>query len=403
MRRPALTSAAVTGIFGALSAITPASVDMPLPSLPTLTQALSTTPNMTQLVIGLFMIGFGGAQIFYGPVSDRFGRRPVLLFGLSLYCLASLACIVAPSIEVLVGARLVQGAGACSAMVIARACVRDVHGRNMARVMAMVVMCMSLAPILAPIIGGFVLAVGSWRVIFMVLFGSGALLLLVVALWLDETATAKNPEATRLGPLMRTFGGLLAHRIFIGYASVVGCISGALFAMISDISFVMSDAIGASASTVGIGFATVMIGQILGALIAARSARRGHTVGASMFGVGFLTLGGVLLAALALARIVGFGTIIGPLAVMMFGFGQTMPVVSAGAMVPFGRTAGAASSLLGVMMWGAGATVGAVVVAFHDGTALPMGIAIAGLGALALLILRVVVQPAAEAMAHAAD
>lgn len=393
MTRPPLASARVTAILAALGAVTPLSIDIALPALPAIAKSLEADAGASQLTMGLFLVGFGLSQAYYGPLSDRYGRRPVLLAALCLYLAASVACIFAPSIEFLIAARFVQGAGAGAGMVLARACARDIHGPEMARVMSLIVTGASLAPLLAPILGGAILAVADWRWTFVGLAVSGVLLLGVVALWLDESNANKVPGAARPGPMLRNFAGLLGDRHFRGYAIVIACTYGALFALISEISFILVGSLGASPTEVGLGFSLVMVGQISGALLSTRIAVRRGPMAMMGAGLGFMAVGSLVLIGLAIAGIATFAAIIAPLAVFMFGFGQSSPSIFTGALAPYGQNAGAASSLAGVIQWISGAAFGAASVALHDGTALPMGLLMIGLVAGAAVALVFLVRP----------
>ena len=308
------------------------------------------------------------------PCRIRYGRRPVLLAALCLYLAASVACILAPSIEFLIAARFVQGAGAGAGMVLARACARDIHGPEMARVMSLIVTGASLAPLLAPILGGAILAVADWRWTFVGLAASGVLLLGVVALVARRIEHQDGSRRGPPGPMLRNFAGLLGDRHFRGYAIVIACTYGALFALISEISFILVGSLGASPTEVGLGFSLVMVGQISGALLSTRIAVRRGPMAMMGTGLGFMTVGCSVLIGLAIAGIASFAAIIAPLAVFMFGFGQSSPSIFTGALAPYGQNAGAASSLAGVIQWISGAAFGAVSVAVHDGTALPMGL-----------------------------
>jgi DHA1 family bicyclomycin/chloramphenicol resistance-like MFS transporter len=394
MRRPALTSGWVTAIIAASIAVTPMSVDMPLPALPEITRAFATSSSNTQLIISLFLIGFAAGQLVYGPVSDRFGRRPVMLGALALFLAASAICIAAGSIEVLLVGRFLQGAGAAGGMVLARACVRDIHGPNMARPMSIVVTFTGLAPILAPSVGGAILAVAGWRDIFILLGVAATGMFVVIWLFLDETNPHRNPAATRPGPMLRTFGRLMASRIFVGFNLMIACMYGAMFTFISAFPFVLHDALGLAPSTIGFAFGGLMVGLIIGAMLSTRlSARRGVL---TVLALGFTVLltAGTALAALAAAGVATLAAVVGPLGLFMLGIGLTSPSAFAGALAPFPRTAGSASSLMGLFQWLGGAAMGALVVALHDGTARPMAFQILALLVVSVLLLVLVVRPA---------
>lgn len=399
MRRPALTSGWVIAILAGSISVVPASVDMPLPALPEIATALATTGSNSQLIISLFLLGFAAGQMVYGPVSDRYGRKPVMLVALGLFLIASFVCVFAASIEMLLAGRFLQGIGAAASMVLARACVRDIYGPNMARAMSIVVTFTALAPIMAPTIGGAILAVAGWREIFVTLAVGAVAMFVIIWLFLDETNQHKNPDATRLKPMLRTFGGLMASRVFVGYALMIACMYGALFTFVSAFPFVLTDALGLPPHAVGLAFGALMFGLVAGAMLSTRLSGRLRPLTVLSIGFAVLLTAGVLLAGLAAAGVLTLIAVAGPLALLMLGIGLSSPSAFAGALAPFARTAGSASSLIGLFQWLGGAAMGALVVAIHDGTARPMGFQILALLIASVLLMIFVVRPAEAAAA----
>src|SRR6266480_3099718 len=229
-------------ILGALTAFGLFSIDMYLPALPSLSRDFGTGAAQTQLTLSACLLGLALGQVIAGPISDALGRRRPLLVGLAAYALASLLCVVAPSVFVLVGLRFVQGAAGAAGIVIARAVVRDLHsGVAAARFYAMLMLVSGLAPILAPLAGGQLLHVTDWRGIFVVLGAIGAALLLAAWWTLPDTLA---PEARHTGGLAATlsvFGGLLRDRSFAGYTLALGLAFGAMATYISGSPFVLED------------------------------------------------------------------------------------------------------------------------------------------------------------------
>ena len=373
----------VTALLTALVALGPLSTDLYLPSLPGMARSFAAPVAEIQLTLSVFLVGLALGQLAYGPLSDRFGRRPVLLVGLALYGLASLACLLAPGIGLLILLRFLQALGACAGPVICRAVVRDVHGRDgAARIYAYMGAAMALAPTLGPILGGFLELWFGWRAAFAVMTLYGAAGLVIVALALPETNLAPDLHAARPRHMLSNYLSLLGHRAYLGYVLCCTFAYGGIFAFISGSSFVLVERIGMPPSAYGFCFAAVVLGYIIGTLGAGRLTRR--------VGVDRLILaGGMIAAASGLAMIglawnvaagsqlAGALRIVLPMLVYMIGIGLILPSALAGAIGPYPRRAGAASALLGFTQMAAAAALGGVIGLLHDGTARPMVGAIA--------------------------
>lgn len=369
---------AIVVLLTALVALGPISTDLYLPSLPAIRRDFDVDQGLAQLTLSLFMAGFAVSQLVYGPLSDRFGRRPVLLGGLGLYILASLACFLAPSIGVLLAARAVQAMGACAGPVLGRAMVRDIVPPDRAAViLSYIGMAMAIAPAVGPMIGGYLQVAFGWRASFAALMAIAALLLGVVLLALPETNEHKNPYATRPADLLINYKRLLADPVYRGYILTLALTFAGLFSFISGAAFVLIESTGLSPDLFGLSFAAVVIGYMIGNLISSRMTRRvGHD---RMIAGGLVATlsGGVSMAALALAGIAHPVAVVLPMAIFMVGSGLILPNAMAGAVGPYPRMAGSASALLGVTQMGGAAVVGALVGHLHDGTARPMALAIA--------------------------
>lgn len=400
MKRPAPTSAWVIVILGAAGAITPMAVDMTLPALPAIARSFDVTATEAQLTISAFLIGYAFTQLIYGPLSDRFGRRPVLLSSLAFFVLASLGCIFAPSIDVLLAARFIQGVGAAATMAIGRACIRDVYGHNATRAMSFLMMWTGMAPILAPMIGGFAVGFGGWPTLFVLLLGIGLATWLVIFFFLEETNTTPNRDATRVRPIARNFVAVMQHRVFLGYALVTIGLHGSLFTMLSALPFVLQARLAATPQEIGLSFATLMVGQVAGTMVSARlSARHGAVALVVFGGVLMLSSLGVLLY-FAYGSIDGFALIVAPLLVFMLGFGIAAPSVYAGVLAPFPAIAGSVSSLMGVIQFVGGALLGAVAVALSNQTGQVLGLQMLGLISMATIAAILIVRPGLTRLAQ---
>lgn len=373
----------ITALLVLLVALGPISTDLYLPSLPSMQQAFDTDVPTIQLTLSVYMVAFAASQLIYGPLSDRFGRRWPLIGGTALYVAASILCLLAPSIEWLILGRFLQGVGGCAGQVIARAVVRDVHGREASgRVLAKIAAAMGLAPAVGPAIGGLLTDAFGWQACFAALTLAGGLALVGVLLLLQETNRAPDPGPIRPTRIGRTFAGLLRHRQFSGFALAATFSYAGLFAWISGSSFVFIEIFGLAPDVYGYCFASIVFGFIAGAQIASRL-----TVGpvrAVALGAAVNALTGLAMIAAVALEAATVATILAPMIFYMVGMGIVLPSAQAGAIGPFPTKAGAASSLIGATQYGIAAFVGLAVGWGFDGTPGPMALAIAlsGVGAL---------------------
>ena len=378
---------ALTALLALLTAMGPLSVDMYLASLPAIERALSATTAQVQLTISIYLVGFALAQVIYGPLCDRYGRRPVLLAALGIFTVATLLCAAAPTIVVLEGGRFVQALGGAGATVIARAIVRDLYsGARAGRELSLMGATMALAPIVAPVIGGALQIVFGWRASFILMVAVGTGIAAVVWRLLPETLLRRSPEPISIGSIVRGYGGFLRTSSFRAYLGIIACSYGGLFAWISGSAFVLQQIYGLDPFTFGIGFGISTAGYLLGTLVATKIVMRigiGSTIG---IGATVQALGGSIML---LPEIFGFSSavwILAAIAMYLGGMGLTGPQAMAGALTPFPQQAGAASSLFGFVQQTWSAMLGAAVGALLVYGAWPMAAAIACMGLLTLLI-----------------
>ncbi len=357
--------AAVLGVLGALTAFGPLTIDMYLPALPTIQRQLETSAAAAQRTLSAYFIGLALAQLAYGPLSDRFGRRKPLFFGLSLYAASSIGAALAPSITILAAMRALQAVGGAAGMVVTRAVIRDLYsGRAAASALSTVILIMGAAPIVAPLLGGVVLDVSGWRAIFLFLAACGVLGLIGVAAVLPETGTR-----SRTSGVVRTYLELLRDGSFLGYTLAGGFGTAALFAYIASYPFVVIELHHVSPSAFGLWFGTnasayIAVAQLNRLLLRRFSPREllaASTVLSTLFSF----------ACLLLAR----GALL-PIAICMFLFVGSLaignPNATALAMEGQPLRAGAASALLGMLQFSIAAMTSWIVGVFTERSAAPM-------------------------------
>ena len=373
-------------LLGSLSALAALSLDLYVPGLPAMAADLNTTASATQLTLTACLIGLALGQLFVGPLSDTRGRRRPLLAGMALYTAASVLCALAPSIWVLIPMRLVQGAAGGAAMVIATAAVRDrgENGTATARLFATLMVVNGIAPIAAPVIGGQLLHWTTWRGVFLVLAGIGAVLLLASVLLFGESLPAGLRRAGG-GPraLLPVYRRLLRDRVFVGCLLGNGLALGGMFGYISGSPFVLQDIHGLTAQQYSLVFAANGTGIVLGSQASRVLVGRFRPRALMLAGLAGVTAGGVgvLLSVLAGA---GLPVLLPMLFVNVACLGLVLPNAGALGLAKHGDAAGAAASLLGPTPYVLGALASPLVGLGGRHDAAPMGVVIALFDALAL-------------------
>jgi DHA1 family bicyclomycin/chloramphenicol resistance-like MFS transporter len=385
MLRPG--SLALTLLLAMLTGIGPLSVDMYLASLPSISRLLDAPTSQVQLTISAYLIGFACAQVFYGPLSDRHGRRPVLIAALGIYLLATLACALSFSIETLIAARFVQALGGSGASVLARAVVRDMYeGSRVGRELARMAAIMALAPLVAPLIGGVLQTAFGWRSNFVVLFCFGAVAWVMVWFLLPETLRQRAPEPVSVASTLRSYRRFLADRGFVIHLGIATCCLCGLFAWISGGAFVLQDVYGLSPLAFGLAFTVAASGYLVGTLIAARFVMRWGGRRTMGFGAAAMALGGLAMVLLLAFTPYGGWGVVAAVGLYLVGMGMALAQAQAGALLPYPDRAGAASSLLGFVTQTSSAVVGAILGHTLGLTAWPLAIAMLLAGGLSLLL-----------------
>ena len=369
-------------------AIGPFTMQVLVPSLPSMGEALGASTATVQLTVTLYLLAVGAGQLFYGPLSDRFGRRPLLMGGLALYAVASLGAALAPDVTGVVVARMLQAAGACAGVVLARAVIRDVWPREQsASVLGYVTMGMTIAPMFAPIIGSLLEMVFGWRATMLACLAFVVPLALVAWRRLPETLPAPQP-LPGLVAIWGAYRSVFAHAGFRAHAAITACSTGVFFAFLGGAPYVVVQGMGYSPLVFALAFATISIAFALGNWIAGRMAMRLGLM--RLLGTGIaLCTGGSLLAAVALLalppHILDFFL---PMAVVAVGNGILQPTSIAGALATRPQLAGTASALVGAMQMGFGALMTFVVGLVEFGAGYGTSLTMAGAGIGAWLALR---------------
>jgi DHA1 family bicyclomycin/chloramphenicol resistance-like MFS transporter len=338
-RRPAIWLLVLINFSGTLA------MHMFVPALPAMASDLNASSASAQLALTLYVLGLAFGQLFYGPLSDRFGRRPVLIIGLALYTIAGLAAALAPTIQVLLGARLVQSIGGCAGLVLGRAMVRDTAPPNDSmRRLALINLVIMIGPGLSPILGGLLASTLGWRAIFFALALLGVVNLLLVWLILEETGQKSEPD---IRALTRDYKGLLSSRAFIGFVVGGGCSTTSMYAFIAVAPFIFINELHRSSNDVGLYLALLMSGVALGSIFVSRL---GGRIAMERLMIGANLVSVAASAALLITAISGFAT--APIMVLLmgifsFGSGIVSPAALTKAVSVNPRVIGSAAGLYG--------------------------------------------------------
>lgn len=380
-------------VLGVLIALGPLTVDMYLPALPAIRDDLMTTEAAVQLTLTGTLAGLGLGQLLVGPLSDALGRRRPLLAGVAVHVVASIGCVLAPDLATLGGMRVLQGLGAAAAAVVAMAVVRDLFvGMAAAKILSRLMLVMGAAPVLAPTVGGLVLALVSWRGVFVVLAALGVVITVIAATMLPETLAEEDRR--RGGPLgtLRDCGRLLGDRPYVGLILVAGLTMSSLFGYVSGSSFVFQQSYGLDEQQYGVVFGLGAVGLIIATQCNVRLLRR---FAPAQIMTGALVAGTMSGAVLLLVAATGFGGLPGlliPLWLVLAACGLALPNAPALALSRHGETAGTAAALLGAVQFGVAALTAPLVGIFGAGAA-AMAIVIAGGMAAATAVALLVVRP----------
>lgn len=381
------SSAGFVAILMVMIALLPLSTDLYLASLPGIARHFDSSISQVQLTLSVFVAGFALSQLVLGPLSDRYGRRPIVLACGALYVAAALVCMLADSMATLLAARFVQAIGACGGTVVGRAIVRDTYGAGgTARMLGYIHAGVALAPIMGPTLGGTLEMWFGWRANFALLAGTGSVLLAAIWLLLVETNAQRDPGATKLRPMLANYRTLLGDRRYVGYALCLSCGYAGIFAFLSGASFIMIPVLGLTPQRFGMYFGLTVLGYVMGTMSAGRWSPKLGIDRMLKYGTVLALASGSLMLALALAGVQTLAALLVPMFFYLIATGVNLPNAMGGAIGPFPKMAGMASALMGFIQMSVGAAVGYAVGRFHDGSTVPMTAAIAAAGWAVFLI-----------------
>jgi len=361
-------------------------IDMYLPSLPTIAREFGASAAAVQASLAAYYIGIAIGQAFYGPLSDRVGRKPALYLGLAVFFLSSIGCARAGNVETLIICRFLQALGGCAPIVVPRAVVRDYFDqRGSVRMLSLLMLVMGLAPILAPLIGGQLLVNFGWRAVFWLLATYAATWLTLVAILLPESLPVHRRRRQPVTVILGTYGRLLRDRAFMGYALSGALIFAGLLSYVAGSPFVFIEIFDVAPERFGLYFGTNAVGIIIASQINRWLAARidPHRIVRVLLGVALSS--GLILLFDAWSGFGGFVGILIPLFFYISSHGFILPNTTALAMAPHGEVAGSASALLGTLQFVLASALGLLVGVFANGTPVPLAAVIAGCGVTAFL------------------
>jgi DHA1 family bicyclomycin/chloramphenicol resistance-like MFS transporter len=369
-------------LLGVLIALPALGTDLYVPALPVLAQALAADADAAQFTLTTYFVGLAVGQLLWGPLSDRFGRKPVLFTGLAVMLASSALGYFLTSIAAVAAVRLAQGLGMASGALIGRTIVRDLHSQERAaKMLASMTIVFSIVPLAAPLAGALLAGAAGWPAIFAAMAAVASVLIFFLKV-LPETAPPER-RSVRPEAIARTFAAILGDRRFLAPFALVFCSHVGILAWVSNSAFTLVRGLGASTFAYGLMFGLVMLGQISGAWASSRLVVRLGIARLLRLGALLMLAAGVTAAALAWAGVGHWLAVTLPFTMLLFGTALIVPNATAAALTPFPASAGAASSLIGALGFTVGAIVSTLLGAAFDGTARPMAstAALAGIGA----------------------
>ncbi|MES2050037.1 MAG: multidrug effflux MFS transporter [Pseudomonadota bacterium] len=382
-------AAPLLALITAFFMLQPLSTDLYLASLPSLANSFQVPTSTVQLTLSLFVLGFGLAQLIVGPLSDRYGRRPIVMAGLSLYVIASLLCASSTSITMLIAARFLQAVGCCSAVIIARAIVRDAYeAQDSVKIISKASTWVSLAPLLGPILGSYLQVSFGWRAAFFVHATLSLGVLLMVYLRLPETNLYKDARATDVSGLLRNYRIVLGSRLFWAYALPGALSYGSIFTFISGASVVLIKILAVPTAWFGYCFAFGVTGYLGGTVVCRRLHSKLETAITLRIGTSLSLAAGTIFFALVLVGVRHWMMIPAIMFLTMGAHGINFPVSQSNSVAPFPQQAGTAAGLMGALYMAVAFMVGSVVGASYNGTLYPLAAIACAMGVMIFISTR---------------
>lgn len=399
-----LSTSRYTVIFLAMiMALAPLASATYIPAFPAIGLALNASASDVQLTLSAYMLGMASAQPFYGPLADRSGRKPMIVLGTSVFALASLGCLLSPSIEMLIFCRFFQAFGAAGGLVLSQAMVRDVfQPLQAARMLAYIGGVQAMAPAVGPLLGGAILLSLGWQAIFTMFLALAAVVLFVVITQLPETLDPARRQQMSTATILRNYQSVISNRLFLGHSLTLGFMTGGFYSFMAGAPFVLIELRGMPAAQFGGYYLVTILGFISGSFLTARLSHNLSSHGLVVLGGLLLAGGGILMMGLELAAVRTAWAVLGPQVIFTLGSGIMMAHLMSGALLPFPGMAATAAAAMGVIQMSTGALTSGLVSRAYDGTALPMTLlsAVCGVGALACYLL-LVSHRAAQALRSA--
>lgn len=363
---PAMSERRVSLLGALMVAVGPISLALFTPAMPEIVHVFGTTHSTVKLTLSMYFAGFALAQLICGPLSDGFGRRPIIMAFMSIYLAASVLALFAPSIEWLIAARFLQGIGGAAGVAVSRAIVRDLFtNESSARIMNLIGLILGIGPAFAPSLGGVTMQLFGWQSIFVLMVIFGVAVIVVMHRGLAETVSR---DLSRIRPkaLGRSYLQLLSSGYFMSSALVLGGSIGAFYTLAVVLPFIMMERVGLSPTAFGFS----MLGQsgafFVGSLVVRRAMRRYGGVAIMPFGLVAIAIGSIALAVVLRVTEPTVLTVMGPVAIYAFGTAFLMPGMSTASLAPFPHIAGAAAALGGFMQMGGGLVGGLLSGLFSD-------------------------------------
>jgi DHA1 family bicyclomycin/chloramphenicol resistance-like MFS transporter len=374
-------------LLGGLAALGPFSIDTYLPAFPAIAETYHTTVGAVEITLAVYFVGLCFGQLFYGPIADSVGRKPPLYVGLAMYVLASTGCVFAPNIASLTVLRFVQAIGGCSAMLISRTVVRDYFPpREAARVFSFLMLVIGVSPLVAPMVGGWLVVHLGWRSNFWLVSAMGTIVLVFVAFFLKESLPAEKRHPGSLGKTLRLYASLLRDSTFMVYALSGAFIAAGMFAYLEGSPLVFIELNHVRADHFGYFFGAIAVGLVLASQLNGFLVRRIHPNRIFRVVLMVAAAAGVTLFLTAKTGVGGFPGILIALFIFVACHGFSFPNATALALAPHGKSAGSAAAMLGCIQYVLGGLGGALVSYLDNGTAMPMVSVIAVAAILALMI-----------------